>query len=183
MQFADSKMIDRLDFREAMSRLIGAVTVITTDGSAGLGGFTASAVCSVTDDPPMLLACMNRNSRQHAVFRSNGVLCVNVLTAGQEKISRTFASTATVEERFQVDRWTVLDTGAPALENALVNFDARIVETIEAGTHSIFLCSIVAVRIEPEDHPGLAYYGRKYHPIAGQKRDDAPLMRPLNEFL
>jgi flavin reductase len=180
-------MIDQLNFREAMSRLTGAVTIITTDGPAGMGGFTASAVCSVTDDPPMLLACMNRNSRQHAVFSSNGVLCVNVLTAHQETISRTFASAATVEERFQVDRWSVLETGAPALENALVNFDARIVQTIEAGTHSIFFCGIVAVRIEPEDHPSLVYYGRKYHPVAAHKRDEVPvtqpLMRPMNEYL
>jgi len=81
-------MLDRLNFREAMSRLTGAVTVIATNGPAGLGGFTATAVCSITDDPPMLLACMNRNSRQHGVFNSNGVLCVNVLTAEQEQISR-----------------------------------------------------------------------------------------------
>jgi flavin reductase len=160
-------MINRPDFCEAMSRLVGAVTIITTEGPAGLGGFTASAVCSVTDDPPMLLACMNRRSRQHAVFKGNGVLCVNVLSAAQEKVSRRFASAATVEERFQGERWSVLETGAPALDKALVNFDARIVQTVEAGTHSIFLCDIVTVRIEPENPPGLAYYGRKYHPVAG----------------
>jgi len=77
-----------------------------------------------------------------------------------------------VQERFQVDRWSTLETGAPALENALVNFDARIVQTVEAGTHSIFLCGIVSVRIEPEDHSGLAYYARKYHPIAVHRRDE-----------
>lgn len=162
-------MTDQLNFREGMSRLIGAVTVITTDGPAGPGGFTASAVCSVTEDPPMLVVCMNRNSRQHKVFSSNGVLCVNVLTADQEKISRTFSGAATVEERFQVDRWSVLGTGAPALQNALVNFDTRIVQTIEAGTHSIFLCGIDTVRIKPEDHPGLAYFGRKYHPVGADQ--------------
>jgi len=159
-------MIDPLNFREAMSRLIGAVTVISTDGPSGPGGFTASAVCSVTDDPPMLLVCMNRSSRQHTVFNGNGVLCVNVLTAAQETVSRTFASAATVKERFEVDRWSVLETGAPVLENALVNFDSRIVQTVEAGTHSIFLCRIVAVRTEPEQGAGLAYYGRKYHALA-----------------
>ncbi|MGA2711269.1 MAG: flavin reductase [Steroidobacteraceae bacterium] len=183
----DEKMLDRLNFREAMSRLTGAVTVVSTNGPAGLGGFTATAVCSITDDPPMLLACMNRNSRQHAVFNSNRVLCVNVLTAEQEQISRVFASPAKVEERFQSGRWTVLETGAPALENALVNFDGRIVQVIEAGTHSIFLCQIVTLRIEPDDPTGLAYYGRKYHPIADKKRDEMPphqpLVRPLNEFL
>ncbi len=170
-----------------MSRLVGAVTVITTDGPAGPGGFTASAVCSVTDDPPMLLACMNRISRQHAVFKANGVLCVNVLSAAQEEVSRTFASAATVAERFQGERWIVLETGAPALDNALVNFDARIAQTVEAGSHSIFLCDVVTVRIAPEGHAGLAYYGRKYHPVAGQKQEEAhnvqPLLRPLNEYL
>jgi flavin reductase len=81
----------------------------------------------------------------------------------------------------------VLETGAPALENALVNFDGRIVQVIEAGTHSIFLCQIVTLRIETDDPTGLAYYGRKYHPIAEKKRDETPphqpLVRPLNEFL
>ena len=169
-----------------MSRLVGAVTVITTDGSAGLGGFTASAVCSVTDDPPMLLACMNRASRQYAVFKVNGVLCVNVLTAAQEEVSRVFAGAATVQERFQGQGWTVLETGAPALDNALVNFDARIAQAVEAGTHSVFLCTIVSVRIGQEPQAGLAYYGRKYHPVAGNARDERsstqPLLRPLNEF-
>jgi flavin reductase len=162
-------MTDQLNFREGMSRLIGAVTVITTDGPAGLGGFTASAVCSVTDNPPMLVVCMNRNSRQHKIFSSNGVLCVNVLTADQEKVSTTFSGAATVQERFQVGQWSALETGAPALQNALVNFDTRIAQTIEAGTHSIFLCSIVTVRIAPEVHPGLAYFGRKYHPVGAEK--------------
>lgn len=158
-------MTDQTNFREGMSRLAGAVTVITTNGPAGLGGFTASAVCSVTDDPPMLVVCMNRSSRQHQVFSSNGVLCVNVLTADQEKVSRNFSSAATVQERFQADRWNVLETGAPALQDALVNFDTRITQTIEAGTHSIFLCSIVKIRLASDAHPGLAYFGRKYHSV------------------
>lgn len=162
-------MIDQLKFREGMSRLIGAVNVITTDGPAGPGGFTASAVCSVTDDPPMLVVCMNRNSRQHHVFSSNGVLCVNVLMADQEQVSRAFAGAATVQERFQVGQWSVLETGAPALQSALVNFDTRIAQTIEAGTHSIFLCKIAAVRIEPEERPCLAYFGRKYHPVGAER--------------
>ncbi len=170
-----------------MSRLVGAVTVITTDGHAGLGGFTASAVCSVTDDPPMLLACINRNSRQYAVFKGNGVLCVNVLTAAQEKVSRAFAGRVTIQERFRDQRWTVLETGAPALDNALVNFDARIVQSVEAGTHSILLCEIVSVRIEAGNHVGLAYYGRGYHPVARHSQDDGndtrPLLRPLNEYI
>ena len=41
-----------------------------------------AAVCSVTDDPPMLLVCLNRGSPQNRLFKDNGVLCVNCLAAG-----------------------------------------------------------------------------------------------------
>ena len=48
----ESQDIDPLTFRQGMSNLGAAVNVITTDGAAGQAGFTASAVCSVTDTPP-----------------------------------------------------------------------------------------------------------------------------------
>ena len=56
-------MVHRQAYREAMARFGAAVSVVTTDGPAGRYGFTASAVCSVTDDPPTLLVCMNRGSK------------------------------------------------------------------------------------------------------------------------
>ena len=61
-------MIEATDFRNAMSLLTTAVNVITTEGIAGTHGFTASAVCSVTDTPPTLLVCMNQSSRSHEHF-------------------------------------------------------------------------------------------------------------------
>jgi Conserved protein/domain typically associated with flavoprotein oxygenases, DIM6/NTAB family len=71
-------MVDVSQFRNAMALLGGAVSVITTDGPAGRFGFTASAVCSVTDSPPTLLVCMNRSSYSNEQFKANGALCVNV---------------------------------------------------------------------------------------------------------
>ena len=61
-------MIDTHEFRNGMAMLTGAVNVITTAGADGLAGFTATAVCSVTDQPPMLLVCMNRSSYAHRFF-------------------------------------------------------------------------------------------------------------------
>ena len=60
--------IDATDFRDAMSLLTTAVNVVTTAGATGVHGFTASAVCSVTDTPPTLLVCMNQTSRSHGYF-------------------------------------------------------------------------------------------------------------------
>lgn len=165
------------DFRDAMSRLGAAVNIVTTDGPGGKCGFTASAVCSVTDTPPTLLVCMNRASEQHEVFRSNMVLCVNVLAMHQHDLSSKFAGQqgVTMEERFATDRWTRLATGAPALCDAGVNIDCRIREVVERGTHSIFLAEVEYVRQGPVEGGGLIWFARDYHGVgeATAKRPQA----------
>src|SRR5262245_60363290 len=83
--------VDAAQFREAMSRLGAAVHVVTTAGSAGKTGFTATAVCSVSDHPATLLVCLNRRSNSGAMLRNNGVFCVNTLRAGEENIADIFA--------------------------------------------------------------------------------------------
>lgn len=164
------------DFRNAMARLCGAVNVVTTDGPAGRAGFTASAVCSVTDQPPTLLVCMNRSSFAHRAFIENQVLCVNVLSASQRRLSALFADRlATMPERFGKAQWSVLRTGAPALDDALVNLDARIVQTHEVGTHSIFYAEVDEVRVYEQPNPeGLAYFNRTYHSLVGSEMPLAP---------
>lgn len=79
-------IVDQQTFRDAMSCMGAAVNIITTDGPAGRAGFTASAVCSVTDTPPTLLVCLNRGASVWPVFNENRTLCVNTLSAGQEPL-------------------------------------------------------------------------------------------------
>jgi flavin reductase len=159
--------VSREEFRDAMARLGAAVNVVTTDGAAGRAGFTASAVCSVTDDPPTLLVCLNRSSRGAAQFKANGVLCVNTLAVGQHALSDAFAGKGGLDsdDRFALARWTRLATGAPVLEDAaVVAFDCRIAEVVEKGTHSVLFAEIQGIR---QGGPGgaLIWYGRDYHPV------------------
>lgn len=159
--------VSREQFRDAMARLGAAVNVVTTDGAGGRAGFTASAVCSVTDDPPTLLVCLNRSARGSAAIKTNGVMCVNTLAAGQDALSDAFAGKGGLdaEGRFALARWTRLVTGAPVLEDAaIVAFDCRITEVVEKGTHSVLFGEIQAIRQGP---PGgaLIWYGRGYHPV------------------
>jgi flavin reductase len=160
--------VERQDYRNAMSRLAAAVNVITTDGPAGLGGFTASAVCSVTDNPPMLLVCMNRTVSSCEAFRANGVLCVNTLCASQQEVSAVFAGMTGVEgpARFETGRWGPLATGAPALEGAMANFDARITDVVEKGTHLVLFCEVEAIRLGATADPALLYFARNYRELA-----------------
>jgi flavin reductase len=156
-------------FRSGLSRLAGAVTVITTDGPAGAAGFTASAVCSVTDSPPTVLVCMNRSSHAHRFFAANGVLCVNVLAAAQQEVSARFASRdIPMDERFARTPWQACASGSPGLNGALVQLDGRIVATHEVGTHSVFIVELVEIRLDASDTPapaGLAYFDRRYHAL------------------
>ena len=157
-------MIEATDFRNAMSLLTGAVNVITTRGESGRYGFTASAVCSVTDSPPTLLVCMNKSTSSHAHFVDNKILTVNVLGADHQNISTAFSSKMSPEERFEHGNWTELETGAPVLDDSLVSFDCHIDQVQEVGTHTIFICNIVAIQ-ESEQNRGLVYFNRAYHHV------------------
>lgn len=150
------------DYRDAMARLGAAVNVITTDGPGGRAGFTASAVCSVTDEPPTLLVCLNRGASVYDAFLANGVVCVNVLAHGQEALSNLFGGKTSMAERFAAAQWGELATGAPVLEGALVSFDCRVAETTQVGTHDILFCEVLAIR-HGEPGKGLMYFERAYH--------------------
>ncbi len=154
----------RQDFRDAMARLGAAVNIVTTDGPAGRAGFTASAVCSVTDDPPTLLVCMRRGSSTSAIFDANRVLCVNTLAVGQQALSSVFAGFGDVAmaERFATASWSTLVTGAPALDSDVVSFDCRIVDSVDKGTHSVLFAEVVAVRAGTGGR-ALIYWQRDYH--------------------
>lgn len=158
-------MIQATDFKNAMSLLTSAVNVVTTAGMSGRYGFTASAVCSVTDTPPTLLVCMNKSSRSHEHFIENKILTVNVLGAEHEQISNVFASSKYgSDERFNQGNWTTLETGAPVLEEALVSFDCEIDQIQEVGTHSIFICRVAAIQKSEQDQ-SLVYFNRAYHQV------------------
>ncbi|CAD5106220.1 flavin reductase [Zestomonas carbonaria] len=163
-------MVDTNGFRNAMALLGGAVSVITTDGQSGRFGFTASAVCSVTDQPPTLLVCMNRSSFANGHFKSNGVLGVNVLTAELKDISAVFANRELdSEQRFAKASWHTLESGAPLLDEALVSFDCRIAQAHEVGTHTIFYCEVLGIR-HGEGQEGLMYFNRAYHRLGDASR-------------
>ena len=157
-------MVERKEFRDAMARLAAAVNIITTGGPAGRAGFTASAMCSVTDTPPTLLVCMNKNVSSAGMFRENGTICVNTLAAGQQELSGVFAGFTGIEgeERFNFGNWDRLVTGAPVLEGAIVAFDARIADVVEKGTHLVLFAEIEAIRLGEGVEAALLYFARDY---------------------
>ena len=134
---------DKQSFRDAMAQVGAAVNVITTDGPAGRAGFTASAVCSVTDTPPTLLVCLNRSASVWPTFRQHQALCVNTLAAGQESLSNVFGGKTPMAERFAAAEWQTGLTGC---------------------THDILFCEVAAIVRHPEPR-GLMWFDRGYHTL------------------
>ncbi|WP_312664818.1 NADH-dependent FMN reductase RutF [Pantoea sp. CTOTU49201] len=159
--------VERDAFRNAMACLGAAVNIITTDGPAGRAGFTASAVCSVTDTPPTLLVCLNRSASVWPIFRDNGYLCVNTLAAGHEDLSTLFGGKTPMAERFAAADWHTLASGSPLLDGALVSFDCKVAQVVSVGTHDILFCEVQALVRNDETH-GLAWFDRGYHHLLRQ---------------
>ena len=152
-------------YREGMARLGAAVNLVTTDGPAGRAGFTASAVCSVTDKPPTLLVCLNRSASVYETFLRNRVLCVNTLASGHEELSKLFGGKTPMDERFAAAEWAKLETGAPALVGAVAAFDCRVTEIFESSTHDVMFCTVAAIEVDAS-RDGLVYFARRYHGLS-----------------
>jgi len=164
---AEAKFVEQKAFRDAMSRLGAAVHVITTDGPSGKTGFTATAVCSVSDAPPTLLVCLNRGATSMPILRGNGVFCVNTLRAGDEIVADTFAGRTKVarEARFDTGhQWSTLATGAPALMSAVVACDCRVIEVKAVASHDIYFGMVEAIH-QGEPGPALVYHDRLYKQV------------------
>ncbi|MGL5115475.1 MAG: flavin reductase family protein [Beijerinckiaceae bacterium] len=157
-------------FREAMSRVAGAVHVIATNGSGGLSGATVTAVTSVTDNPPSLLVCLNQKSHTLAAIRANGAFSVQALSASQIGIARIFAGEGGVEgpARFRNEHgW--LDIAAerqPLLPGALAIFRCRLAQLTPVGTHMIVIGAVEeALTSEAGNPQALVYLRRGYQEI------------------
>ncbi|MGC7405926.1 flavin reductase family protein [Pandoraea pneumonica] len=137
-------------FKHGMRRLAGAVCVIATGAEGTRAGLTATAVCSVSAEPPRLLVCINQSASAYERIASEGRLSVNVLTSEQQPIAERFATSAIKgEARFEdFENATWREVGhVPLLDDACVAFACEIVERIPAASHSIFLCDVVTCRI------------------------------------
>lgn len=153
--------VDKTAFRNGMSRLGSAVSVVTTIYEGKRYGFTASAVCSVSDTPATLLVCLNRGSSCFQAFERTRHLCVNTLMPGQEDISDHFGGRLPTKDRFAIGNWREGLTGTPVLENASVSFECELTNALDEATHRIFFGRVIDIR-EHEEQATLLYCMRRY---------------------
>lgn len=156
-------------FRQGMRRFAGVCTIITSaDASgnrAGWVGLTATAVSSVTADPPRILVCVNRSAFAHATIVNSGVLGVNVLAAvnGPLLAGRFGGAASTVAEKFEDRKWTLGDLGVPLLNECLLNLECVVCDVITHSTHDIIICDVVNVNCVSQYNDPLIYFDGSFN--------------------
>lgn len=141
-------------FRNVVGHFASGVTVITTVVDGILYGTTASAVSSLSMEPPMMLACLNRSSATHDRVVAAGYFGINILAEGQSDLAFHFGRKG--EDKFATVPHTLSPEGIPLIDGALATIVCKIDETATGGTHTVFLG--LATSAEAHDRQPLAYY-------------------------
>ncbi len=153
---------DPASFRAAMALLPTSVTVVSAAGPDGPAGATANAVCSLSIEPMLMLACLDRSSRTLLAVQAANRFGIGVLHAGQEKIARTFATKAPVAEKWAEVAWSARD-GIPAIDGALVWVACELRDVLAAGDHVILTGEVSAM--EASEGIPLLFHGGEYRPL------------------
>lgn len=158
----DEKVIER--FRLAMRRVAATVNVISLTVEGRPLGITATAVSSLSMDPPSLLVCINRTATVHASMADMDAFRVNILHRDQEEIARMFADRTLEALRF-ADGWELSAEGPPRLIDAQASVLCRRIDAHQFGTHSIFIGVIEDLCVRDDVAP-LLYWNGRYGGIA-----------------
>jgi flavin reductase len=147
-----------------MRTLTSAVSIISTADNDRRFGMTATAVCSLSAQPPALLVCINQSASLHQPLLGAGRFCVNILHADQDELARTFSRQAikdqAIEDRFARGDWKADDYGVPFLADAQASVFCAIEHSYSHRTHSIVIGAVYRVSVRDRVHPLLYQDGR-----------------------
>ena len=150
------------DFRTAIGTLPTGVTVVTATGSEGPAGATANAVASLSLEPMLMLACLDRGSRTLLAVQAANRFGVNVLRAEQEEVARAFSTKAPVADKWEGIEWEQRD-GVPAIAGSLVWVACELQDVIAGGDHVIVTGQVLDLAANPGTP--LVFHGGAYRPL------------------
>lgn len=154
-------------FRDVIGRFATGVTVVTTRDDDGDHGMTASAVSSLSLEPPMLLVCMHRRSRTGDAVRNSGRFTVNVLAEDQAVAAQRFAMP--VEDKFAGIATTRSPQGTLLLDGCLAHIDCVVEDMLAAATHHIVTGRVQ--RVAARNGAPLAYFRGQFGQLQPARED------------
>ncbi|HEY1237326.1 MAG TPA: flavin reductase family protein [Solirubrobacterales bacterium] len=153
------------EFRRALSAYATGVTVVTAVGPGGPSGATANSVTSLSLEPPMMLACLDRGSRTLTSVRAQGRFGVNALAAGQGDLARRFSGKHPEPEKWDGVEWSERE-GLPRLAGALVWVACELRDLIDGGDHLILTGNVIEA--EAGDGEPLLFHRGDYRDLLAE---------------
>ena len=153
-------------FRDAMRGFVGACSLITTGTGDASSGLVVTSGVSLTAEPPMILACVNRSASSWAVLKQTGAFGWSALGSAHQPVAERFSGASGLRgfERYDGADWVTGATGARHLADAPLAFDCTVDEMIDRGTHSILIGRVQSIRTNP-GRGALLYWNGAYHPL------------------
>ena len=140
------------DFKAAMRQLAATVTLVTTFEDGEPHGMTATAVSSLSADPPSVLVCINRAARMHGPTSRSRHFCLNLLAATQLDLCVAFGDRRGLD-RFEVGEWREGPHRLPWLAGNAATVFCAVDEALNYGTHTIFIGRIEQVEVDLNARP------------------------------
>jgi flavin reductase (DIM6/NTAB) family NADH-FMN oxidoreductase RutF len=138
---------------------------------------SATAITSLSADPPSLLVCINKSAGTHRIMSRGGHFCVNVLRSVHVGLSQTFSGKTKGEDRFLQGHWEATESGLPFRIDAQAILFCEIVRVVDYETHTIFIARVHTAKIS-EDVSPLLYQDGEYavaRPVLEKQADQSPI--------
>lgn len=132
-----------------MAHYAGHVQLVTTSHDGVRRGVTVTAACSVSDEPPVVLVCLNRHNPNNQIFLDSGKFAINTLASQHQSMAAAFAGfdDKDADARFAMGEWDTISTGAPTLTDAMAVFDCNLIEHKEMATHMVLFGEVAGLRV------------------------------------
>jgi flavin reductase (DIM6/NTAB) family NADH-FMN oxidoreductase RutF len=174
-----SRRLSPDEFREVIGHFASGVTVVTAFADGQPYGTTASAVTSLSLEPPMVLVCMNRESETGRAMAKAGHFAINILSEDQADLAVRFARKG--GDKFQGVAVEHGNWGEPLLSEALATVECRVTDETVGGTHLVFMAEVD--RASARTGAPLAYFRGRFGKLALGQEDQSALLEQIEAML
>lgn len=154
--------------RRAFHTITYGLYVVTSSWNGKFNGQIANTVFQVTSEPPKLAVCLNKENLTHEFVKNSRVFGVSVLSKDTPFAFIGlfgFRSGREVDKFAQLKSYEIGKLGVPLVtENALSVFELKVTESVDVGTHTIFVGEVVDSKVILQGEPLTYDY---YHKVKG----------------
>jgi flavin reductase (DIM6/NTAB) family NADH-FMN oxidoreductase RutF len=125
---------------------------VTAAHGADISMMTANWLTQCSFEPPLLVLAVESDSHSRQVIESGGALALNLYETGQRDLAGSLGRTfAKHPEKIDEAAWKPGPlTGSPLLDSALAWVECKVVSSMPAGDHILFVAEVVEVGLNRE---------------------------------